>query len=484
MDALVAIGVAAAGALLGFAASLVPGVHVNSLAAFALAAATAGVIAPGPLPALALVAAFAASAFAAPVAGAFLGAPSEESAAQALPAHRLLADGRGAEAADLAALGTFGGLALGLAAAAALRPVLGPPLDGYEKLEPAMPFLLLAIALAIVLAEKKRLPYRRAFRAWPFGDITISGIVHRPDPEEAPVLVARGRRLLVVDPLGALEGIPHGSEATLKGDWTRVPGPSSRALGIALGASVFLLAGALGAVAFRLGARSPLGLPASPLLPLLAGLFGAPALFATLRDRAGRVRAQTQGGAREEWPRVGGAVALGTAPGAGIGLFPGLTAAHAGAAGLALASDRAPERVLLVLGAANGAGVAFSLLAFTTLGKPRAGALLAAGHLEPARPFVLYATAALAAACAGYFLARRAALAMARFAGRIPERALAGAVLALLVASTAAFTGPVGLLMLATATAIGSLPLAWGVKRSHAMGVIMVPVLARLWGLA
>lgn len=484
MDALLAAAVVGGGALAGFLASLVPGVHVNSLAAFALAAATAGLLSPGPAPALALVAAFAASAFAAPVAGAFLGAPSEESAAQALPAHRLLADGRGAEAADLAALGTFGGLALGLAAAASLRPVLGPPLDGYARLAPAMPLLLLAIALAILLAEKKRMPYRRAFRAWPFGEATISGPLLRESPEAPPFVRVGRRRIPIVDPVGALEGTSDGAEVALQGEWTRVPGPASRALGIAVGASVFLLAGALGLLAFRVGARSPLGLPASPLLPLLAGLFGAPALLETLRHRAPRVRAQTQGGAREPWPRVAGAVALGAAPGAGIGLFPGLTAAHVGAAGLAMTPDRAPERVLLVLGAANGAGVAFSLLAFTTLGKPRAGALLAAGHLEPARPFVLYATAALAAGCAGYFLARAAALAFARVAGRIPERALAGAVLALLAASVAAFTGAVGLVQLATATAIGSLPLAWGVKRSHAMGVIMVPVLARLWGVA
>lgn len=493
MEPLVAFAAATLGALLGFAASLVPGVHVNTLAALALAAATAGLLAPGPAPALALVAAFAASAFAAPVAGAFLGAPSEESAAQALPAHRLLAEGRGAEASDLAALGTFGGLALGLALSAALRPVLGPPLGLYAWIERAMPVLLLAIALAIVLSEKKRVPYRRAFRVWPFGEARLVGVLQREAPEAGPdgeprkarvSVVVRSRAVPVVDPLGDLDAVSDGESVDLRGERLRVEGPASRALGIALGAVVLLLAGALGLLAFRLGARSPLGLPASPLLPLLAGLFGAPALLETLRERPARVRGQLVGGAKEAWPRVAGAVALGTAPGAGIGLFPGLTAAHAGAAGLALTPDRESERVLLVLGAANGAGVAFSLLAFTTLDRPRAGALLAAGHLEPARPFLLYAFVALAAACAGYFLARAVAVALARAAGRVPERALAGGVLALLVASTAAFTGALGLVMLATATAIGSLPLAWGVKRSHAMGVILVPVLARLWGLA
>lgn len=473
-----AVAAVAAGALLGFAASLVPGLHVNTLAALVVAAAVAGVVpvTGAPLVALALVAALAASALAAPVAGAFLGATSDESAAAALPAHVLLEEGRGAEAADLGALGTFGGLAVGLALAAALRPLLGPPLDGFSRLESAMPVLLLAVALALLAAERRRVPYLRALAPTPWGRAVVDGVV-----DHAGGLVVGGRSVTVAD-ADALADAPRGERVQVRGDWTRVHGPWSRALGVALGASVFALAGLLGWIAFRLGAASPLGLPATPLLPLLAGLFGAPQLLELARRPRERAPPQVAGRAAEPWPRVARAVVAGTVPGAGIGLFPGLTPAHAGAAALAWRPAARPEDVLLVLGAANGAGVAFSLLAFTTFDRPRAGALLAAGIVEPARPWLAYAAAALAAATLAYFLARAAAVALARLAGRVPERALAGGVLGVVVASTWAFTGALGLVTLATAAAVGTLPLRWRVRRSHCMGVVMLPVLLRLWG--
>ena len=39
------------------------------------------------------------------------------------------------------------------------------------------------------------------------------------------------------------------------------------------------------------------------------------------------------------------------------------------------------------------------------------------------------------------------------------------------------FTGVMGLLVLAVATAIGFLPVLWGVRRSHCMGVLLIPII-------
>ena len=39
------------------------------------------------------------------------------------------------------------------------------------------------------------------------------------------------------------------------------------------------------------------------------------------------------------------------------------------------------------------------------------------------------------------------------------------------------FTGPFGVLILGVATAIGLLPVEWGVRRSHCMGVLLLPIM-------
>jgi putative membrane protein len=44
-----------------------------------------------------------------------------------------------------------------------------------------------------------------------------------------------------------------------------------------------------------------------------------------------------------------------------------------------------------------------------------------------------------------------------------------------------AFTGWKGLLVLAVSTSIGMIPPLTGIRRSHSMGILMVPVLFLLW---
>ena len=69
----------------------------------------------------------------------------------------------------------------------------------------------------------------------------------------------------------------------------------------------------------------------------------------------------------------------------------------------------------------------------------------------------------------------------ALFIQRVNYKMLMSGVVVFLVVMTAVLTGVFGLLILATATGIGLLPPLWGVKRTHAMGVLMLPII--LWGL-
>jgi len=469
-DDAAALAEAVAGAFLGALSSLAPGFHVNTLAAFATGA-------PAPF----LVAAFVSAGFAALAAGVFLGAPDEGAAAANLPAHALLHEGRGHEAVRRLVSGALAGFLLALA----LLPLFAWAFQGRDALRllsAATPWALVALLALFLATDGKRLAYRRAWRIAPAApERRVSGRVVARDG--AVATLADGTRL--VDDLGWIEGDVVRDAPVAA---TRVHGPLSRALGLAPGLAVMLLAGALGQAALALGAESPLGLPGGTmLLPLLAGLFGAPALVLALGHGAA---APTQLVADRVPPPRAGPLAAGALSASLVGLLPTLSAGHAVAVAFAAARGRVADRetALAVTGAAAGGAMAWSVAAWLALGRARSGALAAAptperwSPLWPAPPDATTAlTAALVGALLGFALARFAARGLARMAARTPPAALPAGALALLALASWAFTGAPGLVVLATGTAVGLLPWRWGVRRTHAMAALTLPVLERAW---
>jgi TctA family transporter len=466
-ERLKALAEAAAGAAAGAASAVVPGLHVNSLAA-ALPDA----------PSAFLVAAFAASGFAALAAAVFLGAPDEASAAGALPAHALLLEGRGHEAARRLAAAAFVGFALSLALLPAWRLALGTR-EAVDALDAATPWLLAALLATLLLTERRSVAYRRAWRVAPLApEARISGHARRRDG--SLVVMEDGR--LVVDDIGWIEGDDLVDVPVAR---ARAHGRLSRALGALLALAAFLVAGALGVLALDTGISSPLGLPgATPLLPLLGGLFGAPALLLALRRREGlppQVLCR-----RVPMPRLR-EVAPGALAGSLVGLLPSLSAGHAAAVAALLArGGNERESALDATGAAAGGAAGASLAAWLVLHRARSGALAAADDPEPWMPLwppppdVPEAlAAALVGATLGYAAAALVAEALARGARFASGRAAPAFALALLTAGTWAFAGGPGLLLLVAAAAVGLLPVRWRVRRLHCMGSLAVPVLAR-----
>ncbi|MEA3198891.1 MAG: putative rane protein [Thermoplasmata archaeon] len=419
---------ALAGALAGLAASAIPGLHVNGLAALALAlASSAG--APGQA---FLVAAFAASPFGGALPGTFVGASGEEGALASLPAHALAREGRGVEAVALQAWGAFAGILVALPLALAALPLfawLGP------KLGTGAPWLAIAILALLVAIEPARPKvHRRAL----------------PTP-----LRERGRL------------VTH----------ERVEGPLSPWAGRALALLVVVLAGALGWAALRLGAASPLGLPATPLLPLLAGLFAAPELLAAARARKPGPRA-----ALRALPPRG--LLRNAIPGAAASCVEGLVPAVSPSMA-AMLTPRAgtTEGRLVRLAAVNGGGVVFTLLAWHAFGRARSGALVAAQAMGPA-PSDLAAEAlrVVLAAAIACLLVRALSMPVARACARVGIARWAVGGLALVALSTLAFAGWLGALDLAAATIVGLVPRRLGVRRTLGMAALLVPIALRGFG--
>jgi putative membrane protein len=115
----------AAGAALGLVTGLAPGLHVNTLAAIGIALGAAHEAA-----AWVLLAAGTVHTIVNILPATFLGAPDDDDVLVVLPAHRLLADGRGIEAIHISVAASVAGLVL----AAAAAPVYGWLLVGPPQL--------------------------------------------------------------------------------------------------------------------------------------------------------------------------------------------------------------------------------------------------------------------------------------------------------------------------------------------------------------
>lgn len=143
------VGYALAGAALGSASGLVPGLHANN---FALVLAAGAADLPGPPLAVgaAMLAAGVVHTFLDVVPTLALGVPDAAMAATALPGHRLVIEGRGREALRLSALGS------GLATVAALAlavPVTAGMEVAYPWLRAHLTFVLAAVVVALVASE-------------------------------------------------------------------------------------------------------------------------------------------------------------------------------------------------------------------------------------------------------------------------------------------------------------------------------------------
>ncbi|WP_313695771.1 tripartite tricarboxylate transporter permease [Halorarum halobium] len=248
--------------------------------------------------------------------------------------------------------------------------------------------------------------------------------------------------------------------------------PSWMARGAA--AVAVALATGLGTVTLEMTPSGPL--PAGGVLaPLFAGLFGAPILLDALDG--GGIPPQADARIALERRATGVAAVAGTGAGAAVGYLPGVSAGVASTLALPFAGGDDPAREYLVAtSGANTATAVFALFAFTALGTPRSGVLVAMSDVGvPARlpPLLVSVAVAAAVGVAGVLVLGDAAL---RAVGRLNQRALVGCVLVGLVLLSWGFAGGTGIVTFASATVVGFVPSRLGCKRVHLMAVLVGPL--------
>lgn len=253
--------------------------------------------------------------------------------------------------------------------------------------------------------------------------------------------------------------------------------------GIAWATAIFLLSGFLGLLTLDTNLlRGDVA-----LLPLLSGLFGISVLLVSVAQGSKPPPQLDAPGTPETLDTRSSTRALCAGTGAGIftGIIPGIGPSQGTVLAQLATRSSGTEEFLVAVSGVNMAKALFSFVALYAIARPRSGAAVAAGQLLPEvglgeLTFIL-AIALIAGGIAAILHLRLGRLA-ALHISRLPYREMCWVVIAGIAGLTFYYSGPMGLLVLAVATAIGLLPALVHVKRTHCMGVIMLPCILHFAG--
>jgi len=232
----------------------------------------------------------------------------------------------------------------------------------------------------------------------------------------------------------------------------------------------FLLSGALG---FYILDVSPIH---EPLLPLLAGLFGASTLLVSMKDSSDPPPQVMANISLDDIPLS--SVLRGSLSGAFVGLLPGLGPSQAAVLSQAIGKEKDEKSFLVTLGGISTANTMFALVALLSLGKKRSGIVSAISEILPhfsQSEFLILISAALFAGSVSFFIGIWLSRAAPAFLRKIDYRLLSLCVLLFVSILAFSLSGLAGFFVLLSSTAIGLLAHLVGVRKMHLMGVLIFP---------
>ena len=235
---------------------------------------------------------------------------------------------------------------------------------------------------------------------------------------------------------------------------------------IALACGVFLLAGALGIATLR-------GAINDPLFPAFSGLFAASGILLSFTQQQPIPKQKTEKTALDFLPYVAAGILLGMLS----DLLPGIAApAQIAVFASAILSTNEAKKFLALVASIAASHSIFAFASLISIGKAREGSLAIMNEIKTVLPSdlpVLLGALLLSIGVSAFFLMKL--LKHANYLQNIEVKKLNLGVLAYLTCAVAIISGATGLLVFATATAIGILPPLLGIRRTHVMGLIIVP---------
>ena len=357
-----------------------------------------------------------------------LGAPDEDTALSVLPAHSLLMEGKGYEAVALSALGSYGAIVFCFLLLFPIRFIIGEPLFFYETLREIMFWVLVAISILMIGTEKARV------------------------------------------------------------DVFEIKGVFPSVMGMVFAVFVFFLSGVFGMIIFDVPVDSPIGLSSPVLFPALAGLFGTPTLLTSLMTKPVIPEQIIEEPVLDKKTKRSSSLSVmtGSLGGILVSIIPGITSATGTILAMNARGESDKRQTIVTLSAVNTACAFFVVVVLFIILRSRSGATLAAKELMSVSEWTAifmptYLSYLLIALLLGgtlsYFLTLKVGKIFAKHFGNVPYALVVKLTIMLIVVLVFLFTGLMGILILVVATCIGLLPVEWGVRRSHCMGVLLIPII-------
>lgn len=223
--------------------------------------------------------------------------------------------------------------------------------------------------------------------------------------------------------------------------------------------------------------------PVAPLtilfFPIFTGLFGIPTLLVSLRERNIIPPQESWIGLIDNKLVMSGVIKSFFSS-LLVGTLPGVGASQATVLAQEITKKRDAREFLVSVGGINTAVAIFSILSLYTIDKARSGAAVAIGRfLENfgINELILLISVALIAISISSLLTIFIGKRFLHRITRIPYHRISVFIIGMLVLLVMLITGPFGLLVLLTATSLGLIAPLTGIKRSHLMGVLLVPLI-------
>lgn len=235
---------------------------------------------------------------------------------------------------------------------------------------------------------------------------------------------------------------------------------------------VFLMSGVLGVIVFGIYKVN------QPLLPLLTGLFGLSNLLISL-NRDVKVPKQRLISFVGLSKRSIISLFMGSFFGCFSSLFPGIGPSHGAVLASVIMGKLHSVEWLVLIGSVNTASIVFSILVLYGLNKARNGLMVGISRLIEMDYYmvVLFLCVGLIAGCVAVIIGLMVGRVFAKIIPKINYRVLCLSVIIFVIFLVYYFSSFVGLLILITATMIGIIPQLMHVRRVHAMGCILLPVI-------
>lgn len=237
---------------------------------------------------------------------------------------------------------------------------------------------------------------------------------------------------------------------------------------------VFLISGVLGLIVLNWPNLE------QPLFPMLSGLFGISTLLTSLSNNAEvpkqYITESLNVSRKNKFKAIGAAVFSGSL----TGMFPGLGSAQAAIISMQIVGNIGNHAFLILVGGINTVNFVFSLVTLYTLQKARNGAIVAVLEITKSigmQELVTFLCAALITGGIATFLALFITRGFSKLISKINYRKLCIGVISMISVLVLYFSGFIGVLILVVSAGIGIVPALIGVKRSNAMGCLLLPVI-------